>query len=280
MNGIIYALIASAGWALNGVVYKVGLRDVTPFTANFHRTLFATTFLGAVTIATGHMSDLLRIDSVTWVVLFASAIFSFYLGDLLYFSSLKSCPLSLALPISSTYPVYVVLISPVLYGVEFRVQNLLSAILVFLAVYVLFYDSKNDGTGRGILFALSAAVSWAFAILSLDFLTSKLPVDVVAFVRMGIALILLTFSVESKEVKNKNSMIFSGFLGGVITSASILLFITAVHISGSWNVAQPSATSPVLGALAGKVAFGEKMDVRTIVSVSLVAVSISLLLLR
>lgn len=280
MNGISYALLASLGWAVNGVVYKLGLRDVSPFTANFHRTLFATIFLGLLTILSGQIFMITAIDWFTWLILVVSALFSFYLGDLMYLSSLKRSQLSVSLPLASTYPIYVVLLAPVFYGVNLEFKYLVSALLVFLAVYILYGRKNSVSTSTsGILLALGAALSWSAAILSLDFLTSRLSVDLVGFIRMAFAFVLLSLSTKSGEIGDKNSIIFAGVAGGAITSISIILFITAVSVSGSWMVSQPSATSPILGALLGKIIFREKIDARLALSIILIILSISLLLL-
>ncbi len=137
------SLAAAICWAFNGIAYRKGVEKVSAFTANFHRTLFATVYFLPFTLFDFQG---VTIDLQTAIVLVISAILSFYIGDLSYFASLKRLPVSIALPASSTYPVYVVLLSTVVYGAELSVNALISAILVCVAVYIIYGSGGRGGT--------------------------------------------------------------------------------------------------------------------------------------
>lgn len=272
---ILLPLTAAVCWAFNGIAYRRGVQEVSVFTANFHRTLFATLyFLPMAAIDLPNVT----FDYQTAVVLVISAILSFYIGDLSYLASLKRSPVSVALPASSTYPIYVVLLSTVLYGAKLTFNTLISAILVFLAVYII-YGSRDRGEVSGLPYALIAAFSWALAILTLDYLTDRLPVSVVAFTRMLLCLGLLTITTKKDEIFNRESAIYAGLIGGFLSFAGIALFITAIKISNSWNVVQPSSTSPVFAAVFGAVFLKERIDRRLAAGIATVVLAILLLLL-
>lgn len=275
MLGVILSLVSAICWAFNGIAYRKGVRSVSVFTANFHRTLFATLYFLPFTVVELPETTF---DMQTALILIISAILSFYIGDLSYFASLKRSPVSIALPASSTYPVYVVLLSTVVYGEKLSVNTLISAILVFLAVYII-YGSGKKGETSGIFYALFAAFSWALAILTLDFLTDRLPVSIVAFVRLLFCLVLLLFTVKKDEILNRESVIFSGVIGGFFSFIGIMLFITAIKISNSWNVVQPSSSSPVFAAIFSAVFLKEKLSLRLLAGISVVILAILLLLL-
>lgn len=274
MLGVLLSLTAAICWAFNGIAYKKGVQSVSIFTANFHRTFFATLYLFPFTVW-----ELPRIslDAQTALILVVSAILAFYIGDLSYFASLKKSPVSIALPASSTYPVYVVLLSTVIYGEKLSINTLISAILVVLAVYIIYGSGKKEETS-GVFYALLAAFSWALAILTLDLLTNRLPVSVVAFVRLLFCLALLSFTVKTDEIFNKESVIFSGAIGGFFSFLGIMLFITAIKISNSWNVVQPSSSSPVFAAIFSAIFLKEKLKLRLLLGISVVILAILLLL--
>ncbi len=275
MIEVLLPLTAAICWAFNGIAYRRGVQDVSVFTANFHRTLFATLYflpMAAIDLPKA------TIDFQTATVLIISAILSFYIGDLSYLASLKRSPFSIALPASSTYPIYVVLLSTVIYGAKLTINTLLSAFLVFVAVYII-YGSREKGEVSGLPYALLAAFSWALAILTLDFLTDRLPVSVVAFTRMLLCLALLTVTTKRDEIFNRDSAIYAGIIGGFLSFAGVALFITAIKISNSWNVVQPSSTSPVFAAIFGAVFLKERVDRRLAIGIATVVLAILLLLL-
>lgn len=275
MLGVLLSLIAAICWAFNGIAYKKGVQNVSVFTANFHRTFFATLYFLPLTVWELPRTSL---DVQTALILVVSAILAFYIGDLSYFASLKRSPVSIALPTSSTYPVYVVLLSTVVYGEKLSINTLISAILVVLAVYIIYGSGKKEETS-GVFYALLAAFSWALAILTLDFLTDRLPVSVVAFVRLLFCLVLLSFTIKADEIFDKESVIFSGAIGGFFSFLGIMLFITAIKISNSWNVVQPSSSSPVFAAIFSAIFLKEKLNLRLLLGISVVILAILLLLL-
>lgn len=276
MIEILLSLTAALCWALNGIAYRKGVAEVSVFTANFHRTLFATIFFLPFAV----LAYPVEIDTNTAIVLVFSAILSFYIGDLSYFASLKRLPVSVALPAASTYPIYVVILSTVVYGAEIQINALISAFLVFLAVYVIYGGDEKNFTSSGLFFALLAAFSWALAILTLDFLTDRLPVPVVAFTRMLLCLALLSFTVKGEEIARRDSILYAGFFGGFLSFAGVMVFLTAIKISSSWNVVQPSATSPVFSAILGSYLLGEKIDLRLAAGIGIIVVAVLLLLLQ
>ena len=277
MIEILLSLTAAICWALNGIAYRKGVAEVSAFTANFHRTLFATLFFLPLALFDLPKTE---IDFNTAFVLVISAILSFYIGDLSYFAALKRSPVSVALPASSTYPVYVVLLSTVVYGAKIQLNTFLSAFLVFIAVYVIYGSGKGKFRSSGLFFSLLAAFSWSLAILTLDFLTDRLPVSVVAFTRMLLCLILLSFTVRRDEIKRRDSLIYAGIFGGFLSFAGIAVFLTAIKVSSSWNVVQPSATSPVFSAILGSILLKEKIDFRLAAGIGIIVISILLLLLQ
>ncbi len=272
---ILLSLTAAICWAFNAIAYKKGVEEVSVFTANFHRTLFATLFFMPFALPDIPTSNF---DMTTIAVLILSALLSFYIGDLSYFAALKRSPVSVALPASSTYPIYVVIFSAFIYGAEIRANALISAFLVFLAIYVI-YGSKSERISlSGLLFALLAAFSWSFAILTLDFLTARLSVPVIAFTRMLLCLALLSITAKRDEIMNRKSVFYSGIAGGFLSFLGIAVFITAVKLANSWNVVQPSATSPVFSALLGVIILKEKIDYRLAAGIGIIVVAILLLL--
>ena len=67
-----------------------------------------------------------------------------------------------------------------------------------------------------------------------------------------------------------------GIIGGMLSVTGILSFITAVKIMGSHLVTPISATSPVTGAIIGKIFLREKITLRHVIAMILVFLSVLL----
>ncbi len=272
MNPVLLSLTAALCWALSGLFYKKSLEEVGAFTAVLHRTSVATLLFFFASL--GKLDEILHLDLISIVVLVASALFAFVIGDVLYFKSLEALPLSVAFPVASTYPVFVVLLASLNEGLNS--SALVSSILVTSAVFAVYW---RGGELKNVHLALGAAISWSLAVASLDYLTKLLSTETLAFYRMLMAVPFLAYFANGVEVKSIRSFFFAGLLGGTLSFAGIYLFIDSVRISSSQLVVSPSASSPVIAALLGKFALKEELDARIVVAVALIVVSILLLLL-
>ena len=279
MEGLALAVLAAFCWGSSGVVYKKGLKGVSEFYGNMLRSIVASLFFFPILVFRDYISELLKIDLFTASILVISAILSFFIGDLLYLYSLKRAPVSIVLPLSATYPIYVVLLSQVIYSVKFNLNLLMASLLTVLAVYAISKSAKGSDevkSLRGIYFALIAAFFWALAILTIDYLTTKLSVITIAGVRIAFnaaILILIVSSLEGFKI-DSNAVKYLGIAGGLLTFVGIYSFIEAVHLAGSWKVTPITASSPVIGALLGKISLKEKIDLNTAVSIILVVFSV------
>jgi len=285
VEGLVLAIIAAFCWGSSGVVYKKGLKNASEIYGNMVRSIFASLLFLPILIFGGYFFELMSIDLFTVLILIFSAILSFFIGDLLYLSSLKSSPVSIVLPFASTYPIYVVLLSQVIYSVKFNLNLLIAATLTVLAVYIISKSVRkttNENKGlKGVYFALLAAFFWSLAILTLDYLTTKLSVVTVAGVRMmfnAAILLVIVSSLEGIKIES-NAIKYLGIGGGILTFVGILSFIEAVHLVGSWRVSPITASSPVIGALLGKISLKEKIDKPTAISIFLVVLGITLVYL-
>jgi len=283
VEGLILAILAAFCWGSSGVVYKKGLEEVSELYGNMVRSIVASLLFLPILIFGSYIFELVSIDMFTAFILILSAILSFFIGDLLYLYSLKRAPVSIVLPLSATYPIYVVLLSQVIYSVRFNLNLLIASLLTVIAVYAISRSVRKNADNKikslkGIYFALLAAFFWSLAILTLDYLTTKLSVVTVAGVRMmfnAAILIIIVSGFEGFKI-NSNAIKYLGIGGGILTFAGIYSFIEAVHLVGSWKVTPITASSPVIGALLGKISLKEKIDIATAISILLVVLGVIL----
>ncbi|WP_456371048.1 DMT family transporter [Geoglobus sp.] len=271
--GTFLALISAICWGAGGVIFKLGLRNVSEYSGNLIRSVFAVAFLLPLVVIKG--IEPLSLKLVMLIVI--STVFSFFIGDLLYFTALKNSPVSYALPLASTYPVFVAVMDNLVYGYAVTTNVIAASILTLLAVIVL--PKEGGKFTLKSLTALFASLSWAVSIVTLDYLTDHLSPVTLAFLRLLLNSAMLYAMVRRFEV-DRNTLLYMGLLGGLISVTGILSFVTSVSLIGSNMVSPISATSPVIGAMVGKVFLKEKLTVRHGLAMGLVFASVIALSLR
>ncbi len=265
--GIALAILSAVFWGVGGVIFKLGLRGESELSGNLLRSIFAVLFLSPVILIKG--IEPLTAELVALVIF--SAFFAFFLGDFLYFRALKESAVSYALPLASTYPVYVAILGLIVYGYPLTLNVVLASFLTVLAVVTI---PKETGkfTFKSII-AVFAALSWSISMVTLDYLTIYLSPVSLAFLRLVINSAMIYAVVREVKV-SRNTLIFMGFLGGFISVAGILSFVTSVKLIGSNLVAPITASSPVIGSLAGKVLLKEKLSSRHVLALVFVFIAV------
>ncbi len=271
--GIVLALLSAICWGAGGVVFKLGLRNVSEYSGNLIRSSFAVLFLLPLVLMNG--IEPLNLKLV--LLLIFSTIFSFFIGDLLYFNALRNSPVSYALPLASTYPVFVAVMDNLLYGYAVTANVIAASLLTLLAVIAL--PKEGGKFTLKSLTALFASLSWAISIVTLDYLTDHLSPVTLAFLRLLLNSAMLYAMVRRFEV-DRNTLVYMGLLGGLISVTGILSFVTSVSLIGSNMVSPISATSPVIGAMVGKVFLKEKLTLRHGIAMALVFTSVIVLSLQ
>jgi len=270
MLGVGLALISAICWGAGGVIFKVGLRNVSEMTGNFVRSIFAVLFLLPVI----RVNEITALTPKLIAILTLSSFFAFFLGDLLYFNALKNSPVSYALPIASTYPVFVAILDNMLYGYAVT-TNVILASLSTLTAIVLIPKEGGKFTLKS-LTALFASFSWAISISTVDYLTTHISPVNLTFLYLLLNSAML-FSVKRQTNFRKETIIYMGLIGGFLSVVEILSFITSVKLIGSNMVSPISATSPVIGVTMGKIFLKERMGMRHAIAIVLVSFSVLLI---
>ena len=285
MYGESLALLSAFCWAAGGILYRRGLEDTNIWTGNLIRTSVATIGFIAIMAYIGILMEvfdtILRTPELLFW-LFFSAFFAFFIGDILYLEALKRSGVSRALPVSSTYPLFVVFLGMVIYGRIISIQVFLGSVLVVLAIYLI---SERNSTSKelsniGILFALLSAISWSISITTIDYLVEHLPVEAVAGFRFLIAAFITSALISVKGLRMNYSAVKWLGLGGVV--ALIIgnyAFVEAIRVAGSSKVTPISAVYPVIAAVFAKFSLNEIFSVRIVLGIILSFVGVLLVLL-
>jgi len=272
MLGDILALFSAFCWALNGVVYKLGLRYGDVVTANFVRVTLTATGFVTIMLLKGELFEILTdTPPRIWALVFLSAIFAFFVGDMLYMESIRRCGVSRAVPISSTYPLFVSLWSALLFG---RIEP---NVVVGAALIVISIRLVVGGEGRrdfgGYAMALGGAVFWSFSITIVKTLTSYLPPEAIAGFRFAMVSVLLLPFALRRDFDPKCVKWMS--LSSLIMISGNYAFVFALSISSATVVSTLSSLYPILAQF---LAMGvrERVTVRVILGTVLAVLGVAL----
>ncbi len=268
--GIALALISATCWGAGGVIFKVGLRNVSEMAGNLVRSIFAVLFLLPFIV----ISEIATITPKLIAILALSSFFAFFLGDLLYFNALKNSPVSYALPIASTYPVFVAILDNLLYGYAITANVILASLSTLTAIVVI--PKEGGKFTLKSLTALFASLSWAISISMVDYLTAHISSANLTFLYLLLNSAML-FSVKRQTSFKRETIFYMGLIGGSLTVVEILSFITSVKLIGSNMVSPITASSPVIGVMMGKVFLKERMEMRHGIAILLIILSVILI---
>jgi DME family drug/metabolite transporter len=262
--GELLAALSAFCWAAGGAVYKKGLEYINVWSGNLMRT--STTALGFIVIMVAEGKLIGIISSITLELLFwlvISAVFAFFLGDILYLESIRRSGVAKAVPVSSTYPLFVALWAVTVYGQPLSINIFTGSVLIVFAIYLISEQKSGNRDSFGILFALFAALSWSVSISILDYLTAYLPSEAVAGFRFLIVSMLLGAVIPIKGTQlSWKAFKWLGICGMLILIVGNYAFVEAIRIVGSAKVAPISAVYPVIAAVFAHLALKELFTVR------------------
>ncbi|MGD2249162.1 MAG: DMT family transporter [Candidatus Methanofastidiosia archaeon] len=294
-RGELLAVLAAFCWALSASVYKKGLLTINSWSGNLIRSGFASAGFFVVILLKGSLPQIISFMTVELVfLLFFSAFFAFFLGDLLFLFSLKSIGVSKTVPVSSTFPLFAVVWTFLIFRRPISILVILGTVLIVLAIKLISEeqtitttgsgsgtgidtDSDTAGTGTpattevptlfpsGVFLALSAAVCWSISIVVLDYLVLVLPPEAVGGIRFLITFLLTTAIVTTKKFTiTKHAVLWIGVMGMIILVFGNYVFLEALRLAGSAKVAPISAMYPVISVFLAALFLKEHITIKVL----------------
>ncbi len=274
MIGEALAIFSAFCWAVNGAIYKVGLRYGDILSANFVRVTLTAFGFFLIMFGKGELVGILKeTDLRIWILLVASAVFAFFVGDMLYMDAIRRCGVARAVPISSTYPLFVALWTAILFG-KIEPNVILGAMLIVLAIHMITEDGGRSQL-LGIVFATSAAVFWSFSIMIVKHLTNYLPAEAIAGFRFTIvSAITLPFLAKRGFKINFKCFKWMSSSSAVLVAGNYA-FVLALSVSSATKVSTLSSIYPIIAQLFA-VIVKEKVTAKIFVGTVLATVGVVL----
>jgi len=285
MIGELSAISAALCWAVATILYKKALSKVDPLAACLVRTASAAIFL--FLLAARDLNSFLHIDPTSLALITAGVILGLAVGDILYFEALSRIAVSLAAPLSSTYPIYAVAFAyllvhePVGWGVA------LGAVVIVFGTWLV--SARQDHAlekGRshrlGILMMLAAAPLWGLSLVIFKVaVLSNDPTQVSALRMLIVSPVLLGALVVSGRGQHLRRIgakeIATLAVAGVLAlGVGGILLLQSLALTDASKTAPLSSTSPLFTVVLALAFLKEKITTRLATGTGLIMLGVGL----
>jgi len=293
LSGEIYALACALLWALSSALLKSQTHKIHVVFLGALRTIPALLIYWGIVLFTGRVGELLNLPVRSWAYLAGSTLIGLVVGDSIYFQSMKLIGLSRAMPLSTTYPFFTMLLSLLFLDERFGWTVIGGAVLIAGGGYLLALHRGKERlvesqavrriNSTGVVLALCAALCWSISTVLLRVGLEKADTTLANVVRLSVLMVAL-FAMTLKLGKIERIKAYGArslgivFLAGIVgTGLGTFTFLTAVQRAGAARTSILTATTPLFG-VPFSLLLKERPSSRTLVGTSLTMVGVWLTL--
>jgi drug/metabolite transporter (DMT)-like permease len=218
-----------------------------------------------------------------WLLIFGSSLLAFVIGDALYFVTIQNIGVSRGVPITATYPLFVLLWQILFLAQPVHLLMIPAALITVGGVALLgrqlnISAHSDEGITRrrmwiGIGAALTTAICWSFSIIFLSTVLQTTNLILVAIVRLVIALLILSPLVLGRQIIKRETTLTRHKLtyltvGGIFAlTLGYLTFALALQLMDTTSVALLSSLTPLFAAFIGWRSLQEHFDIKTLIAI-------------
>jgi DME family drug/metabolite transporter len=293
LPGEVYALACALLWALSSALLKSQTHKIHVVFLGALRTIPALLIYWGIVLFTGRVGELLTLPVRAWAYLAGSTLMGLVVGDSIYFQSMKLIGLSRAMPLSTTYPFFTMLLSLLFLDEHFGWTVAGGAALIAAGGYLLALHRGRERLAEsqavrrvnfiGVVLALCAAICWSISTVMLRVGLEQVDTTLANVVRLSVLMAALSTMVlklgKIERVKGYGLRSLGiVFLAGIVgTGLGTFAFLTAVQSIGAARTSILTATTPLFG-VPFSLLLRERPSSRTLVGTGLTMVGVWLTL--
>lgn len=289
MLGEALTISAALCWAAGANLYKVGLRSMSPIKLNFIRSCAAASFLLIFVLALNKDEYFLLLCTPAAVYLIAASLIGWALGDTLYLISLKHIGVSHAVPLTYSYPLFLVPLSIFILQERFTLNIAAGTVLIVLAVWLLSGQKKlqlEGSTKLGFVAGILTAVCWALGVTLFKMIVEVFDPVFAAFFKilsvlpfLAVYLKVLERQDPSSTVPPKKSELIAAILGGLISvGLGDMIYLIGLSLTQANTAVPLGSSTPIFSAILAAIFLKERLTKRSVISSVLVVTGATLLL--
>ncbi|MFN8537106.1 MAG: DMT family transporter [Thermomicrobiales bacterium] len=274
--GELTALASALVWTVTNIVLRGQSAKFGAVAVNAWRTLFAALCFAVIFIFTRNLDHLTSIPLTALAALLGAVVLGMVIGDALQFTAMIRIGVARAMPVSSCFPLFTMLVAAVILGEQITPRSIGGAVLVIAGVIIVALPRRGAVEGAneqraaasryywvGVGMALTAAICWSFSttlirvgVRDIDVITAntiRLPFS--ASVSFLIGARQGTISPRRFDARSWLVLLFAGLVG---SAAGGYLYLTAVSLAGAGKTAVITGASPIFGMVAAIIFLGER----------------------
>ncbi len=291
--GAAAALGAAAFWALTNLILREQIGKIGGATAQTWRTAVSTLVFLPIFLSLRDPSDLTAIPTRAIAILLVSVLLSMVIGDILQFTAVRRLGVALALPISSCYPIFTLIIAAAFLSERYTPRAIGGALLVIVGVVLVALPRRplaEEGTASlpapsrahwvGVACAFAAAVCVACATILTRVAIEGIDILAANLLRLPFSATLCAVisTVERRQPpwQVERRGIVPLCLAGLTGLASGLCYLFAITEVGASTTATLNAAGPIFGLIGAVVFLRERPTRRSVIGTLIAFVGIVL----
>jgi drug/metabolite transporter (DMT)-like permease len=280
--GELTALASALVWTATNIVLRGQSAKFGAVAVNAWRTFFAAICFLFIFAFTRDLTHLTSIALSALAALLGAVVLGMVIGDALQFTAMLRIGVARAMPISSCFPLFTVLVAAVLLGDPITLRSIGGAILVIGGVILVALPRRGTVEGDteeraaasrsywiGVAMALTAAICWSFSTTLIQVGVREIDVITANTVRLPFSALVSflvgarqgTISPHRFDTRSWVVLIVAGLIG---SAGGGFLYLTAVSLAGAGKTAIITGASPIFGMLAAILFLGERPGPRGI----------------
>ncbi|UOD34494.1 DMT family transporter [Deferribacteraceae bacterium V6Fe1] len=275
-KGVAAAIVSAVCFAFLAIFAKLGYNlGISTSDMLFFR--FALGFLTFTIYFLIKDYNLFFIKKINLLKAFFAGSFLYFTQSNLFFLAVKNISVSTASLILYMYPLFVTILSIIIFKYKLNTVTSISLGLIILGSCLIFYDAfANKYSFFGILCALGAATTFSFYLIFIQYsLQTQKPLTFSFYVIL-FASITFAFNADYSMPVNHNTILLILGLSFVSTFLAISLLYVSIEIIGAVYASIFSSIEPVITVLASVVILSEKVNSIKVAGMTLILISILL----
>ncbi|MFX0209334.1 MAG: DMT family transporter [Candidatus Hodarchaeota archaeon] len=302
MLGELFAIMNAICLAIAATFYAIGVRNTDPYRANAIRATIGASFAILVALLLNELSKQLFSNWPVLLFTILAGLVGAGLGDILYFHALEVTEVSVVVPIKSSTPFWIALISLSLGWDSLNMFIFLGLGTIILGITLVTRDFgskrplsttviiKGRNQKKGMIFALVSALVASIAVLMYNLASNyftPFQANAIRLPMVGILFFLISRTSSFTRIGHRNEiskpsrniMLILGAGGTLSLGIAGILLFAALSLIGPTRTIAITSTNPVFAAIFSAILLRESLMWQKIFGIFFVCIGLILIAL-